>query len=33
MDCYLSLGGLPNGTGPQLTFSEATCYGRLSLET
>jgi Chitobiase/beta-hexosaminidase C-terminal domain len=27
MDCYLSLGGLPNGTGPQLTnFNEAGCY-------
>jgi len=28
MDCYLSLGGLPNGTGPVLTnFNESTCYG------
>jgi hypothetical protein len=27
MDCYLSLGGLPNGTGGPLTnFNEATCY-------
>jgi hypothetical protein len=27
MDCYLSLGGLPNGTGLQLTnFSESSCY-------
>ena len=26
-DCYTTLGGLANGTGPQLTFSEATCYG------
>lgn len=28
MDCYFSLGGLPNGTGPALTnFNESTCYG------
>jgi hypothetical protein len=28
MDCYQSLGGLANGTGPQLTnFSATTCYG------
>jgi hypothetical protein len=27
MDCYLSLGGLPNGTGPALSnFSESSCY-------
>ncbi len=27
MDCYLSLGGLPNGTGPQLAnFNESGCY-------
>jgi hypothetical protein len=26
-DCYTTLGGLANGTGSQLTFSEATCYG------
>ena len=27
MDCYLSLGGLANGTGPQLSnFNEAACY-------
>ena len=27
MDCYLLLGGVPNGTGPQLTnFNENTCY-------
>ena len=29
MDCYLSLGGLPNGTGPMLTnFNESSCYGQ-----
>jgi hypothetical protein len=28
MDCYFSLGGLPNGTGPALTnFNENSCYG------
>jgi hypothetical protein len=28
MDCYLSLGGLPNGIGLQLTnFNESSCYG------
>ena len=28
MDCYLSLGGLPNGTGPALSnFSESSCFG------
>ena len=27
MDCYLSLGGVPNGTGPALTnFNESACY-------
>ena len=26
-DCYTTLGGLANGTGPQLAFNEATCYG------
>jgi hypothetical protein len=27
MDCYLSLGGLPNGSGPVLSnFNEASCY-------
>jgi hypothetical protein len=27
MDCYLALGGLPNGTGLQLTnFNESSCY-------
>jgi hypothetical protein len=31
MDCYLSLGGLPNGTGPQLTnFNENACYSTSS---
>jgi hypothetical protein len=31
MDCYLSLGGLPNGTGPVLSnFSESSCYGSSS---
>jgi hypothetical protein len=31
MDCYLSLGGLPNGTGPALSnFSESSCYGSSS---
>lgn len=29
MDCYFSLGGIPNGTGPALTnFNESTCYGQ-----
>jgi hypothetical protein len=29
MDCYLSLGGLPNGTGPALrNFNEASCYSQ-----
>lgn len=27
MSCYLNLGGLPDGTGPQLPFDSATCYG------
>ena len=26
-DCYTTLGGLANGTGPQISFNEATCYG------
>lgn len=31
MDCYFSLGGLPNGTGPLLSnFNESTCYGTAS---
>lgn len=31
MDCYLSLGGLPNGTGPALSnFSESSCYSNTS---
>jgi hypothetical protein len=30
MDCYLSLGGLPNGTGPALSnFGESSCYSNL----
>ena len=29
MDCYLSLGGLPDGTGPVLSnFNESSCYGQ-----
>jgi len=29
MDCYLSLGGLPNGTGPALSnFNEGSCYAQ-----
>jgi hypothetical protein len=32
MDCYLSLGGLPNGTGPALTnFNEASCYSETTV--
>ncbi len=27
MACYLSMGGLPDGTGPELTFNPAACYG------
>jgi hypothetical protein len=31
MDCYLGLGGLPNGTGPLLTnFNETSCYTETS---
>lgn len=28
MDCYFSLGGLPSGTGPALSFNESSCYGQ-----
>ena len=29
MDCYLGLGGLPNGTGPRLAnFNESACYAQ-----
>jgi hypothetical protein len=32
MDCYLSLGGLPDGTGPALTnFNEASCYSETTV--
>lgn len=32
MDCYFSLGGLPDGTGAQLTnFNEATCYAPIGI--
>ena len=27
MDCYLSQGSLPDGTGSELSFNENTCYG------
>lgn len=27
MACYIAMGGIPDGTGPELTFNANTCYG------